>query len=280
MELFNSIKQFLAKPFPQEESFQVSLKIMAFICVFVVFFLYVFKPFGIHTLESKQFLICLGFGVVSFIASVLYELVIVFVLKVKGIGVSFTYGRWIVYIVGVMIFISLANFLFIRISFFGHVDWSLFQYMLRGTLAIGVFPIVAMGAFALMQQEKKYQGIAAHINQKGSNREKSEQASNTQGGKLFDIATEQIRYVEAMQNYLKIGYLDAQGKLHEKIERATLKSVLDQDLGEALVRCHRSYLVNMDSIISTSGNAQGLILSLADCDRSIPVSRSFIPNFR
>jgi len=68
------IKQLLANPFPQKESIFETSVIAAAISVFVVFFLVVFEPSGIYTLESNQFLICLGFGVVSFLASVVTSL--------------------------------------------------------------------------------------------------------------------------------------------------------------------------------------------------------------
>ncbi len=280
MEVFSNTRQFLAKPFPQEESFLGSVRIIALICVFVVLFLYIFKPFGIHTMESKQLLICVGFGVVSFLASVLYELIIVFVLKIKGAAANFTFGKWIIYLVGVMFFISLANFLFVRIVVFGYIEWALFPYMVRGTLAIGIFPIVTMGALALLRQEKKYQTIAEEINQKDASSSSRNLDATSKGEHIFDIPLDQVRYVEAMQNYIKIGYLDTQGQLQEKMERATLKSLLAEPLNQSILRCHRSFLVNRGSIVSTSGNAQGLLLSLAGCDKQVPVSRSYISSFR
>ncbi len=271
------IKQLLAKPFPQEESIFETFAIAAAISVFVVLFLAVFEPFGIHTLESNQFLICLGFGVVSFLASVVYEFFFVKVLRAKGGVSNFTYGRWIVYLSGAMVCISLANFLFIRLTLFDDIQWNLYPYMLRATFAIGFFPTILIGAIALLNKEQKYQTIAAELDSDGALDSDSEATIDTA---LFDIPIAQIRYIEAMQNYINIGYLDPDGEFKQQMERATLKRVLDDLVSDSILRCHRSYVLNKAFISSISGNSQGLLVSLNGSDKKIPVSRSYVPLFR
>lgn len=276
MEPLNKIKHLLAKPFPQEESFFETFKIAAAISVFVVVFLFVFKPFGLHLQESGLFLLCLGFGIVTLVASIIYEMV-VRMLGVKGEGAYFTFGKWVPYFIGAMLFISLANFLFVRIVLFDDIQWELFPYMIRGTFAVGVFPIIFIGAFAMLRQEKKYRNIADEINQKEISPGNTKQSNDPT---IFDIPADRIRYIEAMQNYIKIGHVADDGQMREQTERATLKSLSNEVSGKSILRCHRSYLVNREFIVTASGNAQGLLLSLSDCEKEIPVSKSFVPAFR
>jgi hypothetical protein len=168
MRILHRIKHFLCKPFPQEESIFATFKIITFISGFVVTFLFIFKPFGLHLIELGLFLLCLGFGSVAFITSFIYELLIVKVLKLKGAGSRFNFGTWILYFFGAMFCISLANFVFVRLVIFDDIQWVLFPYMLRGTFAVGVFPVLVVCALALIGQEKKYQSIAEKINQQDS----------------------------------------------------------------------------------------------------------------
>jgi len=277
VEFFTGILKVLRKPFPQEESIREFLWIIGGIAVFVTLFLYIFRPFGFEALESGEFLICLGFGTVSFVTSVIYEAIIVGVLKIKGPQAHFTYWKWILYFMGAMLFISMANFLFARIVFFDDMQWEFLPHMVRGTFAIGIFPTIFIGAMALMRQERKYQSIANEINRQAAVTPKDFKDSDAT---IFDISTNQIRYIEALQNYVKIGHLNADGQLVEQTVRATLKGVLDLSQEDSIVRCHRSFLVNRETITSISGNAQGLLLTLADCDTRIPVSRSYVPVFR
>lgn len=264
-----------------EESTMGFVKITTGISIFITLFLYIFTPFDLNTLESDLLTTCLGFGLCTFFISLLYEFTIVRWSNIKGKGTNFTLGKWIIYVTGLLLFISLANFLYIRITYFGYIKWEFLPYMIKGTFMVGIFPTVVLGIIALLRQERKYQGIAAEINEDmDSNPKAKAKTTSTEDPILFDIPSSQIRYVEALQNYVKIGHLSPEGQWKERTERATLKSVLEEVNGSALVKCHRSFLINRETITSTSGNAQGLLLRLADCEKTIPVSRSFVGRFR
>lgn len=42
-----------------------------------------------------------------------------------------------------------------------------------------------------------------------------------------------------------------------------------------IVRCHKSYFVNLNKVKTTSGNARAFYLHLEELDFQIPVSRNF-----
>jgi len=281
--MLENIRRLLNKPYPMEESAMGVLKIITGISIFIAVFLYVFTPFDLNKVESGQLKICLGFGLMTFITSVVYEFTIVRWSNIKGESANFTFGKWIIYITGLLLCISLANFLYIRIFFFGYILWEFLPAMIKGTFMVGIFPTVALGVVALLRQEHKYQGIAKEINQKFDVDVQTKIDNNTDitnKQQIFGIPSTNIRYIESLQNYVKIGHLTTEGKWQEKTERATLKSILNDAIDANLVKCHRSFIVNRGAILSTSGNAQGLLLSLADCKKEIPVSRSFVASFR
>jgi len=277
MNILEQTIQFLKKPFPDEDDWYSYFKYLILVSLFVTFFLFVFQPFGISEIESDKFLICLGFGCMTFLGSLVYDLTIVPLQKLLGLRKNWTFGKWMINNLGIMFFISLANFLFARIFIFGYIEWSLFPVMIYGTFMIGLIPFSVLGGINLMKQERKYQSIAQEINQ---NKIPNSNPITHQNISIFDIPIHQIKYVEALQNYIKIGFVNPRGKLMEQVERATLKKVLEETKGSAIVKCHRSFLVNRDAIVSTSGNAQGLLLSLSECEKIIPVSRSCVPQFK
>ena len=277
MKIFKAIIEFLNKPFPEIENKLVFYRIVLALSLFVTFFLYIFQPFGISTLESNKFLICLGFGSMTFLGATVYEIVLHTIFNIRGRQRKWTFSKWILDNLGFMLSISLANFLFARFLLFGYVEWSLFPQMIYSTFMIGIIPLVAIGSIALFNSERKYQAIASEINKAKSN---SSGIQDTVGRLIFDIEIDHIRYIEALQNYAKIGYIDSEGQLKEQIERTTLKSILSETEGTPIIRCHRSYLVNKETITTAAGNAQGLLLSLTDCDKVIPVSRTLVPQFR
>ena len=275
MGLWGSIISVIGRPFPEESNKTVIL-INAIIGLFVVFCLYVFQPFGISELESNIFLTCLGFGIAGFLSAIFYEFAIAPLFGLKYAGNSMNFGKWNLYMLGILIMVSLGNFLYARIIIFGYIEWQFFPAMVYGTLMIGFFPIILLGWFALKRKEKIYQNIALELN---VNKVENLELSDGQHP-IFDIAAHQIRYIQAFQNYVRIGHVNEEGMTKELTERATLKSIVDEVEGSMLVRCHRSYIVNRNAILSTSGNAQGLMLTLSECDKQIPVSRSFVPTFR
>lgn len=277
MEIINNIIQLLKKPFPEEESGLDTLKTSTLFSLFLIYFLYTFEPFGISELQTNKFLICLGFGLGTFVGLLFYEFLIRQVFRLKGGQVKWTFGKWILYNLGILFFLSLVNFLYIRVLIFGYIDWRLYKYMLYSHVTIGILPIIVLGRLSLIKQEKKYQTIAAEINQQKA---APAEIIPTTDLSICTIPIGQIKYIEALQNYAIIGFLDTKGQLKKQTERATLKSMLATVKGSSIQRTHRSFLVNREAIIATSGNAQGLLLTLSDCDKQIPVSRTYVPAFR
>lgn len=213
----------------------------------------------------------------TLLAALVYELTVGFLFRAIGWRDRWTFGKWILYNIGVMLLISMFNFLFARLAFFGFIQWNLFPAMLYGTFMIGLIPLVVYGGIVLLRQEHKYQGIADEINQKPAT---LDTIQSNQKLTILDIPVAQIKYVEALQNYIKIGYISTDGEPKEQVIRATLKQCETQAEHTSIIRCHRSFMVNQAAIIATSGNAQGLLLTLSDCEKSIPVSRSYVPKFR
>lgn len=271
-----NIVHFLNKPFPEEESYWSYLQVLVGISLFVCFFLYIFQPFGLSTLTSNRFWICLGFGSMTVLGAIVYEITVAQMLKGLGFYKNWIFFKWLLNNLMIMLIISLANFLFARLVLIGYIDWQFFPQMLYGTLMIGIIPFTVLGAIKMKKAEQKYQEMARGIPTPTLQAPKREE----EGLQLFGIPFSQIKYIEALQNYVKVGYLNEQFQLREQTERRTMKSILKEVEGSSIVQCHRSYLVNRTAIEKVDGNAQGLLLSLSDCDKCIPVARSKISLFK
>ena len=90
----------------------------------------------------------------------------------------------------------------------------------------------------------------------------------------ISVVLEDLLYLESQDNYLAIVYLE-RGVRRTALVRTSLKR-LESSLDEpVLVRCHRSFIVNLLRVRNCHGNRHGLKLGVDGADRSIPVSRSF-----
>lgn len=273
MNFFKRLIVFWQKPFPKPKSWFGLSKHIITISVVMTLFLYIFQPSGIAG-ASDKLLLCLGFGITGALAYLLYELVFKQLAKLKKTPIHWTFGKWLMYSIGVLFFISLANFLFVRYMYFGYMDWNMFPYMIKGVFMFGI-PVLAVMTLILLRDEKKYQAIAEEINQ-----QKNQSNLPFDNLTLFDIPVGQIKYIEALQNYVTIGFINSNGQWKTQTERATLKSILEKTGKSTIVKTHRSFLVNRQAITKTEGNSQGLLLTLSDCDKQIPVSRSYVPTFK
>lgn len=81
-----------------------------------------------------------------------------------------------------------------------------------------------------------------------------------------------LLYVEADDNYSTVVWKNGNG-IEKKLLRANLKSIENQLDNSFTLRCHRSFLVNINAISNVAGNTNGYKLKILDSDIFIPVSR-------
>jgi hypothetical protein len=81
-----------------------------------------------------------------------------------------------------------------------------------------------------------------------------------------------LLFVEADDNYSTVAWKEADG-VRKKLLRVNLKNIESQLNNSFALRCHRSYIVNVNAISAISGNTNGYRLKIKDSDFSIPVSR-------
>jgi DNA-binding LytR/AlgR family response regulator len=79
-----------------------------------------------------------------------------------------------------------------------------------------------------------------------------------------------------MDNYSAV-YFIKEGKADKVLLRGSLKFMESQLTScPNIIRCHRTYIVNLSNVTSASGNAQGYKLSVANSTEIITVSRSYL----
>jgi DNA-binding LytR/AlgR family response regulator len=81
-----------------------------------------------------------------------------------------------------------------------------------------------------------------------------------------------LLFVEADDNYSTVVWRNGNG-MEKKLLRANLKNIENQLDNAFTLRCHRSFLVNINAIGNVTGNTNGYKLKILDSDIFIPVSR-------
>jgi hypothetical protein len=89
------------------------------------------------------------------------------------------------------------------------------------------------------------------------------------------VRLDEIHVLEAARNYVTVYTAD-----REFLMRQTLKRLEESLDSESIVRCHRSYLVNLDYIDEIRSTETGGYIIRMECGREVPLSRSFRDSFR
>lgn len=90
----------------------------------------------------------------------------------------------------------------------------------------------------------------------------------------FALPKESVLYVETADNYINVNYID-DDHICTRIIRNTMKAMETQLQHEGFIRCHRQYLVNQCKIKSISREKDGLVIHLKDCDRVVPIGKTY-----
>lgn len=277
----NRILKKLNEPFPEQSSFQSNLRFMLGTGGFVTAFLYFFRPFGLSAYPGDLLWLCAGFGMVTTATALLYDTLLPLIFNWKKDLPSWTLWKWTLNTIFLIIVIGIANHLYMSYTFgWQGLTWQNLSWMIFNTFLVGIFPVLFAGMLIQMRAYKRHRMEAQQMQST-----LVQQAPSPNLLKLYDhnnnlhleMPADQLFYIEAMQNYVSVCFT-AEKNIQRTMIRNTIRQIEVQVAGTAIIRCHRSYLVNTNLIEQVEGNAQGLRLSLQGLPAiEIPVSRKYIP---
>ena len=127
------------------------------------------------------------------------------------------------------------------------------------------------------KKEQKYSAIENLSIEKRSTQESILLTGDTK--ESLAINPTQIMYLEASGNYVNVYY--KQEAQYRKILRTTIKCMEEQLVDYPfLVRCHRTYIININWVTHLNRNTQGYHLNLRDSLKEIPVSRTYLKELK
>ncbi|HAA13356.1 MAG TPA: hypothetical protein DCE41_17360 [Cytophagales bacterium] len=147
------------------------------------------------------------------------------------------------------------------------------------TTLIGVIPVVlrvaALNNILLRRNLEEVKALNASLQkQEQRGQERLIRLASHLVKESIETTTEQLVYLEAAQNYVYVGVLE-KGVVSRKLLRLSMKLALDQVTDDYILRCHRSYVVNLRRVVRVESNAQGLRLRLEGVGKEVPVSRTY-----
>ncbi|GAB3895101.1 LytTR family DNA-binding domain-containing protein [Larkinella knui] len=284
--------QLLNQPYPCEDPVRRRWAKAFWIGVFVGLFLLIFQPFGLNTWNTPyKTLKILGFGLISLLVTAGLSLSLPVLLPKQFSNDRWTVGREILWITTHMTLIGLANYFYINWLTGSAIYSSGLFGMIIVTFVIGVFPSAGTVLVNYIVKLKRYQQLAREFpvreHHAGNPADGPDQrilitltAENEKDSLVFPPTD--LLYIESSDNYSTIVHLK-NGQPVKTLLRSSL-SRLESQLGandpsitarNPMVRCHRSYIVNLEKVERVTGNAQGYKLHLQDGLFQIPVARKY-----
>ncbi|MBV6639856.1 MAG: LytTR family transcriptional regulator DNA-binding domain-containing protein [Cyclobacteriaceae bacterium] len=288
MDLYVAQKRFLevlSSPFPGNCDLVKELRLNLIIGLFVALFLYFFQPYGMSGYQGNMLLLAFWFGLATFIGSFLYFVVLTYIFNIRQDAPNFTFGKWLIFVFFLIIVITLCNFCVFWILTEGNIvfDWRSFSNLFIKTAAIGFFPISISGLIIYYNSNRKYTQEASEIHLQRTKEKVTEQGTlikiPSQYSDDFTCEVDKIYSFESQDNYVAIRHQSGDSIKTTLIRNSlsAIESILPADV---FLRCHRSFITNLQKIDKIDGNAQGLVLTLKDGGPAIPVSRSYINDLK
>lgn len=276
------VNQKYPSPSPVLRSLIIAILFGVFIGLFLVFF----EPFDINlsTNENKVFQL-LFFGCITTIVLAIFLYLLPLLLPKIFSDEHWKVKHQIVFYLIILLVIATFNGLYTNYINALSFSWPNYWWIISRTFVLGGIPIAFITLLDYQRKDKLNRDQAQDIisTKKAFVKDVNtpiHQVSTDLKNETISFNEDDFNYAIAVGNYIDMCIL-VENTLKRVTYRITLSS-FEAQLKESsnLVRCHRSYLVNLKKVENISGNAQGLKLELKNQSEIVPVSRKYIPVVR
>ena len=261
-----------------------SITMILFTALFALLFINLFQPFGSRewypgVSDTKYFAFSSLIILTGMLVVVISRVILTYRSKQHSI-LYWHYGLWILAEIAAMsIFYTLFAHFFPKDGVTRDISES-FRQSIFNTALVLLLPYTISWLYFSWKEKSR---LLMHMEQeKGTDmRSKTLIPFRDEKGDLkISIMQDNLLYIESADNYATIYYLNKSGLAHYLL-RNSLRWMEENLVKDTpLVRCHRSYIVNMDRVKILKKERGGLMLELDASDTpDIPVSKTCYESF-
>ena len=252
-----------------------------FVMTFSVLFMAIYTPFSNTAWFDVSNRLDLGMTVSFYIVAVAIMLVSKMLMNSMQNRIRFTYEKYMLWVVAEIVVISLfyTYFTVVYIKPEGYIFADILIKALGCIMLIVAIPYSILTLYAAYRdktEELEMLQYKMSLNQEPSVSYPSLVNLYDYNGTLkLTINADSLYYMESQDNYVKI-YYENQDRLHSYMLRCRTKTIEESLSGTSMVRCHRSYMVNVMKInhIKKAAKNRYIVLSNEQI-KPIPASKSY-----
>ena len=256
-------------------------RLILFTALFALLFINIFQPFGSrgwypNVSDFKYFFFSSLIILIGMLVVVVSRFIMIRFAK-KHTITYLHYGFWVLAeILAMSLFYSLFT-KFIPEEGMSRDFMEIFHKSTVNTSLVLLLPYSILWLyFSWRDKNSLLQKMSVEEPSNGVQRKNSIAFPDEKGELRITIMLENLLYIDSSDNYVTIHYMN-KSKLSHFLIRNTLKW-MDENLtnDSQLVRCHRSYIVNLDKVKVIRKNKGGIIMELDIVNTpDIPVSTTF-----
>lgn len=279
----SKLVQFLNFPYPfYENSFQ-AVKISLSIGIFIGFFCYYFAPFGMIHIDPYS---RMGYGVVSFLICSFFMIVLPMFFPRSLSTSKWKIYKELIWILAINLTLAFGNYYYSAVIFVENykLEFNLrvFIWVFLVTITIAIIPAITIilykQIFVYKNIVKEVKKIDAKLVMKNNPLHKVKEEIEINSEVLKEnlkLNINNLVFISSSGNYVEVYFLE-DSELRKKVIRSSISRIENQFKEfNNILRCHRSYLINLNKIDRVTGNLQGYQLHFEGIEDAVPVSRSY-----
>ncbi len=261
-----------------------------FVPIFALVFINIYRPLELYNVENN-FLINLG------ISPEMASQLIALMLVASGMAIAaisrlimrayvnrhtLTYLGYIVWILSEIVTMATIYTLAALVIGTEKSAPELFRNSFVKTSLIVVIPYVACYIYFIWQENRReLRELRKQIDRDETVLQKTYiQIVDEKGEMRLSVRRENLVMIESADNYVCIYYL-SEHKIKKTMVRNTLNRVAEHLQGTRIVRCHRSYMVNLEHAQVLHRDKEGVFIELGiEGIPNIPISKTYAENVR
>lgn len=272
---------FLKKPYPFNDDLRHNTKIIFLISLGLFVFFFLFEPFEIQSLDTKEKIqIVLGIVLSTFISLSINLLLLPSILPKLLTSEKWTVKKeilWNSWILFTIMISYVAYYQIVEINIFDLSITTIFQILLMGLLPISI--LITINQERLLRTYKK---TANELNKKIEEKKSIKDIiitidSDYQKDSLT-LKLVSILNIRSAGNYIEVYWIEGNSVKKQMIRTSMNKAEVLFEKYEFIFKCHRSHLINTKNIEKIEGNYQGYRVFFKNMEDPIPVSRIYAKN--
>ena len=254
------------------------IRLVLFTAIFALVFINVYAPFGAGSylqLSGIRLFLYSSFVILTGMLVVVISRLMMFLYSRKRL---LNYWRYVVWVVAEILVMAFVYSIYVKFILADPRD-----FMVIATASIKNTALIILLPYTILWLFFSWQDKAARLEELQDKEAPANRASvgmipfrDEKGTLRLSVHAEDLLYLEAADNYVTVHHLH-RNKLQKFMVRNSMKTFEEQFQDSNIIRCHRSYMVNLDKVDIIRKEKDGLHLELdTEPPISLLVSKTYI----